>query len=380
MEVPRVPPIGPVDLGLPASGERPPGGGGEHPFGPGQKLFAKVVQVVGDGQAVLEVGGERLIASTPLPVRAGEVLAVVVRGVGPVVELDVEAPPVAFSERAYALAAVRQARQDAGPPSPLTSAELEVLARALERATRGGAADGVAMRDRLLALLRPLPLSRDAAPMVDALRDRLAAGGAYFESHAARALTEHGRGTIPAELQSDLRWLLAAIAREAQTQPEIEPLRQRLIHDVAARQLDLALASVKDGDVRVDIPVAFGHADTTARLAVKDDGPPPGPGERPRGRAIALTVTHPELGPITAAAQWQPGAATGDLQLRFAVRDESAAAVLGSASADLAARLRAAGFRQVGIAVVVDPDAAQPGATAAPDEPPPGGSIVSALA
>ena len=113
MEVPRVPPISPADGGLPAGGERPAGGGGDLPFGPGQKLFAQVVQVLAEGRAVLDVGGERLLASTPLPVRTGEVLAVVVRGVGAVVELDIEAPPVAFSERAYALAAVRQAIQQA---------------------------------------------------------------------------------------------------------------------------------------------------------------------------------------------------------------------------------------------------------------------------
>ena len=110
MEVPRVPPISPADGGLPAGGDRPSGGGGDLPFGPGQKLFAEVLQALGEGRAVLDVGGERLIASSPLPVRNGEVLAVVV-GVGAIVELDIEAPPIAFSERAYALAAVRQAIQ-----------------------------------------------------------------------------------------------------------------------------------------------------------------------------------------------------------------------------------------------------------------------------
>ncbi len=324
MEVPRVPPIAPVDLGLPATGERPAGGGGELPFGPGQKFFAQVVQVLGEGRAVLDVGGERLIASTPLPVRAGEVLAVVVRGVGAVVELDIEAPPVAFSERAYALAAVRQALQQSAPSAPLTSAELDVLAHALERANWGGGAAGVSPRDRLLALLRPLPLTRDAAPLVDALRDRLASGGPFFEAHAARALAE--RGAAPRclrELQGDLRWLLAALGREAQAQPEIEPLRQRLIHEIAhapARRRPRQREGRRE--CASTCPVAFGHVDTTAHLAVKDEGPPPSPGARPRGRAITLTVAHPELGPIEAAAQWQPGGSPGDLQVRFAVRDD----------------------------------------------------------
>jgi hypothetical protein len=381
MEVPRVPPIAPAESGLPAGGDRPAGGGGDLPFGPGQKLFAQVLQVLGEGRAVLDVGGERLIASTPLPVRNGEVLAVVVRGVGAVVELDIEAPPIAFSERAYALAAVRQAIQQAAPSAPLTSAELEVLAHALERANWGGGAAGDSPRDRLLALLRPLPLARDAAPLVDALRDRLASSGAFFEAHAARAVAKGAQAALQPDLQGDLRWLLAALEREAIVQPQIEPLRQRLIHEIAARQLDVALASVKDGEVRVDVPVAFGLVDSTARLAVKDDGPAAPSGGRPRGRAIALTVAHPELGPIEASAQWQPGGSPGDLQVRFAVRDADSASALDGATADLAARLRAAGFRHVGIAVVVDPGAARDGRPDdGPDEPPPGGSILSALA
>jgi hypothetical protein len=380
MEVPRVPPIGPVDSGQPATGDRPAGGSGDLPFGPGQRLFAQVVQVLGEGRAVLDVGGERLLASTPLPVRAGDVLAVSVRGVGAVIELDVEAPPVAFSERAYALAAVRQALQQATLPAPLTSAELAVLAHALERTNWGGGPAGVSPRDRLLALLRPLPLSRDAAPIADALRDRLAAGGLFFEAHAGRALGDPARTTMPVDLQTDIRWLLAALGREAQAQPELEPLRQRVIHEIATRQLEVALGSVKDGELRLDVPVAFGHVDAAARLAVKDDGPPARPGERPRGRAITLTVAHPELGPIEASAQWQPGGSPGDLQLRFAVRDQEAASVLTPATGDLSARLHAAGFRHVGIQVVVDPDAAHTVRSEGPDEPPPGGSILSALA
>ena len=381
MEVPRVPPVTPADGGLPASGERPAGGGGDLPFGPGQKLFAQVVQVLGEGRAVLDLGGERLIASTPLPVRAGEVLAVVVRGVGAVIELDIEAPPVAFSERAYALAAVREAIRQAAPPVPLTPAEIDVLADALDRGNWGGGAAGVSPRDRLLGLLRPLPLSGDAEPLVEALRDRVASGGAFFEARAARALAEGARSSAMAQLHGDVRWLLGALEREAIAQPEIEPLRQRLVQHIASRQLDVALANVRDGEARIDIAVAFGPVDTTARLTVNDAGPSPRAGERPRGRAISLTVAHPELGPIEASAQWQPAGTPGDLQVRFAVRDAEAASALDVATGDLGQRLRAAGFRHVGIAVVVDPAAAQASGRAdGPDEPPPGGSIVSALA
>jgi hypothetical protein len=380
MDVPRIPPISPAETAAPAAGDRP-AGGGDLPFGPGQRLYAQVLQLLGNGRALLDVGGERLAASTPLPVRDGDVLAVLVRGVSPVIELEIEAPPVAFSERAYALAAVRQAQLQGPPAEPLTAAELDVLARALERANWGGGTAGVSPRERLLALIRPLPLGRDAAPLVEALRDRIVAGGIGFEARAARALAAGGLdASVPADLQVDLRWMLAALSREAQVQPEIEPLRQRLLHEIATRQLEAAHGQVRDGETRLDIPVAFGHLDATAHLAVKDEGPPARSGGRARGRAITLRVAHPDLGPIEAAAQWLPGGSPGDLQIQFAVGDAEAASVLAPATAELVARLQAAGFRHVGVSVVVDPDATQAAPDPGPDDPPPGGSILSALA
>jgi hypothetical protein len=105
-------------------------------------------------------------------------------------------------------AACRQA--DGGLPP---GAELEVLAHALERANWGGGPAGTSPRDRLLAFVRPLPLARDAAPLVDALRDRLAAGGAFFESHAARAITSGAPGIVT----PDLPWRPSRTARCAST-------------------------------------------------------------------------------------------------------------------------------------------------------------------
>jgi hypothetical protein len=378
MDVPRVPPVSPPSAGSPATGDQPEAGTDESAFSPGQRLFARVLQTQAGGQALIELGGEKLLASTPFPVRAGDELPVVVRGVAPLLELEIEAPPVAFSERAYAVAAIRQAWAQATSGPPLTPEELDALERALERSNWGSGPPGApGPRLRLLELLRPVSLTRDATPLASLVRDRVAAGGVFFESHAARAA---GGARVPAELQSDVRWLLAALAPEAASSPEVAALRQRLVERVGEQQLETALARVRDGEVRLDIPVAFGHQHADARLVVGDDGPPPLRGGRPRGRSIALTVTHPELGPVHAGAHWQPGTLTGELQIRFAVRDQAAAAVLGPATADLTSRLQAAGFRHVGVAVVVDPGAAAPSAPPPPDEPPPGGSIVSALA
>lgn len=383
MDVPRIPPVGPPGGGAPSGGERPAEQGGNLPFGPGQRLFARVVQAAEAGRVILEVAGERLLASTPFPVAEGDVLAVIVRGVGPVVELAVEAPPVAFSEQGYALAAIRQALQQAGRSTPLTNAEIEVLANALERADWGAGPAGASARDRLLALVRPLTVGQDPDALAAQIRERVSASGTFFEARAARAAAGEGGGT--AALESDLRWLLAALGRASSAAPELESLRQRLVHEAVTRQLDAVQARIVDGETRVDLPVLFGTFASRARLAVADDGPPPAPDARARGRAIALTVTHPELGPVHAAAQWAPAAARsgghgGELQVRFAVRDAAAADALAPGTAALRSRLQDAGFRHVGVTVVVDPHAADPPPDRPPDDPPPGGSIVSALA
>jgi hypothetical protein len=300
-----------------------------------------------------------------------------------VVELAVEAPPVAFSDRAYALAAIRQALEQAGRSTPLSSAELEVLASALERAGWGVGPPGTSPRDRLLALVRPVALGQDPDALARQIHDRVAASGTFFEARAARATAPEGGGT--ATLESDLRWLLASLGRASAASPELDALRQRLAHEAVTRQLDAVLARVTDGGTRVDLPVLFGAFESRARLAVTDDGPPPAPEGRPRGRAIALTVTHPELGPVHVAAQWAPAAGLaagqrGELQVRFAVRDAAAADALAPGTSEFRVRLQDAGFRHVVVTVAVDPHAADPPPDRPAGDPPPGGSIVSALA
>ena len=372
-----MPPVAPVETATPGSGERTAAdAGGGLPFAAGQRLFARVLQVLAEGRAVLDVGGEHLVASTPVPVKEGDEIAVSVRALAPVVELAVESPTVQFSERAYAVETIRRALQAASPRQPLTPAELETLGRALAQMIPGGP-DGPSAH--VLKLLRPLPLGRDAGPLVEALRTQIASGGTAFEAHAARALDPQRAGAAAdAALHADLRWLLAAVARYAEAVPDVAQLRERQIDDLGRRQLETLLARVERDEVRLHVPVAFGHTAALAHLAVTDDGPKSAGAPRPAGRAITLSLDHPDLGPVEAKAQWHPAAA-GDLQIRFAVRDADAAAAVQAASRELTSRLQAAGFRRVGVAVVVDPevraDLPEP-----PREPPPGGSILSALA
>jgi hypothetical protein len=220
MEVPRVPPIPPADSGLPAGGERPAGGGGDLPFGPGQKLFAQVIQALGDGRAVLDVGGERLMASTPLPVRNGDVLAVVVRSIGAVIELDIEAPPVAFSERAYALAAVRQAIQQIHQAAvrPLTSPS-STCSPTRSNARTGAGSGGASPRDRLLAMLRPLPCSRRRAAGRRAARSPGVERSVLRGPRRSRA--DPGRhATVTLDLQGDLRWAARRAERKRSPSPK----------------------------------------------------------------------------------------------------------------------------------------------------------------
>ena len=378
MDVPRVPPVSPTARSSPATGERPGAGADESAFAPGQRLFARVIQAQADGKAVVELAGERVLASTPFPVRAGDELAVVVRGVTPMLELDIDAPPVAFSERAYAVAAMRQALQQATPAKPLTPADWRSWCARWSAATGAAARRAASGRASPLELLRPMPLARDAAPLVEQLRDRIASGGVFFEAHAARAA---GAPRDPRRAPGRSALAPGLARSEAAAQPEVAALRQRLVDEVGARQLETVLARVRDGEVRVDVPLAFGHA-AGGRAAGGPRRRAAAGARRPAARARDLAGRDPSRPGAgarrRALAAWPADRRAAD-PLRGARRGRGRGA--GAGDGRPPSRLQAAGFRHVGVAVVVDPDAAAPSPDRPPDDPPPpGGSILSALA
>ncbi|HEY8550956.1 MAG TPA: flagellar hook-length control protein FliK [Vicinamibacterales bacterium] len=370
-----VPPVQPAGRAAPGGADRQQTGGSGLPFTAGQRVFARVVQMIGANQALLDVAGYRLLASTPMSLAAGQVLAVEIRSLAPVVELGLEAPPVQFSEHAYALAALRQARE-ALPDAPGTPGREAILRLldALARSGWGAIEAGGEPRAQLARLLLAIPLARDGAAIVDTLRAHVAQVLTSLEARFARGGTEPDAVPRGVRVQDDLRFLLGLVARDTNGSPELEALRIRLLQDATARQLDTAYHWVKDGELRLDLPIMFGTHHAELRLRIQPDG-----GERPakrRGRGVALdlSVRHPELGPVHVAVRW----ASRSLQVRVAVSTAFARDVLAAHVTAFERGLRSAGYSHVDVRLDVDPAATQR-PRELPEEPPPGGSILSAL-
>lgn len=374
MDVPPVEPAG----GATQPGDRQSSAGSDLPFLLGQRVYARVLQALPGGQAVVDVGGHRMLASTPIAVTDGQVLNVTIRALAPVVELAVEEPPVRFSDWGYAMAAVMQARSAPSAGARVGTSDIGVLLGALERLHWGREIGAPAPRAQLASLLLPLPVTRDAAATAEALRNRLLNSGVFLEARLALLAERTSPGAPPPTdlVHDDARWLLSALAPETAGEPALERIRTALLDELGTRQIETLYHRLKEGEFRADVPVFVGQTQTDVHLRVRRDRQD---GDRPEGdggRVVELALAHPELGPVHVALRWTPG----DLYVRVAVTDEAAAGALRGHVAELSTRLREAGFGRVGVSVDVDPHAAtgphdpQPG----PDDPLPGGSILDA--
>lgn len=372
--MPDVPPIRPAPP--PASG--PPTGGGETgddsalPFALGQRVFARVVQMIASDRALLDIGGQRFTASTPVPVAPGQILQVAVRGLGPVVDLELLDPPEAVSERAYALATVIEARQtSASAPRPSADA-IRALIEALPRLLGATPHDPqrTEQATRAASALLPLPLTTDGDALAMALRHAVRASGLFYEGRVASSATERIAADA-GRVADDVKALLAALAPATSGSPALESTRAALAAEILARQVDVAYHKVKDGELRLDIPVMAGETPVDVGLRVREDRDASRDAEAPGGRQVELALELPSFGRVHAAIRWTPGA----LQTRFAVGDDAQAEILRAGLDAFAARLRAVSFRHVSVRVDVDPDALTPPADP-PDPVLPGGSIL----
>ena len=236
-------------------------------------------------------------------------------------------------------------------------------------------------RDRLLALLRPLPLTRDAAPLVDALRDRLASGGPFFEAHAARALADGGAATVPRDLQGDralaaggARPRGAGAARDRAAAAAADPRdRDASARRRAGQRQGRRGAHRRARGVRPRRHDGAAHregrraAAASRRAAARprhhaDRRPPRARPDRGRGAVAAGRLARRSAGPLRGARRRVGvGAGAGDGRSRGA-----------PARRRLPPRRHRRRRRSRGGAGADRDDG--------PDEPPPGGSIVSALA
>ena len=184
------------------------------PFGLGQHVLARVLQMLSPESALLEIAGQRFTTSTPVPLVPGQILDVAVRSTGTVVDLELLDPPDVISDRAYALASVMEARHASVAPAPPSLEAIRTLLASLPpvRAGESPATPQASLSARAAAALLPAPLDADGARLVDALRHAVTASGLFFEARLAAALPpEQGRGDL-ATVADDRRAVLAELA------------------------------------------------------------------------------------------------------------------------------------------------------------------------
>jgi hypothetical protein len=378
----NIPPLAPItatqgtaahDAVAGGATSRPHPASGDLPFAVGQHLFARVVQVMDERTAVLELAGQRVLASTPEPVSTGQLLNVAVRGVGPVVDLALVESAAAVSDEHYALAAVLEARHATAPAAPPSLEQVRALLEAVARLpipTMHQSARAELL-ERAAAALLPPSLQADGDTLLQGLRRAIAGSGAFFEGRLA-AMVTHGATTPDARvLQDDVKAVLAELAALTTSAAPLEETRARLVADVLARQVDVAYHKLRDGELRLDVPVLVYGALADVQLRVRDERGASQDDDAAAGRQVDLELELPDIGRVRTSMAWTPG----HLATRFAVAGAEPAQTLRAGLETLSTRLQSLGFRHVSLRVDVDPAAL----AARPDDPEPplpGGSIL----
>jgi hypothetical protein len=370
-----VPPIGPAQGSSidPLATGVAPRDASDLPFGLGQHVLARVLQMVSSESVLLEISGQRFTTSTPVPLVPGQILDVAVRSTGTVVDLELLDPPDVISDRAYALASVIEARHASAASAPPSLEAIRTLLASLPPVRPGEdpVTPQASLSARAAAALLPAPLDADGARLATTLRHAVTASGLFFEARLAAALPpEAGRADLAA-VADDRRAVLAELAARGIQSPPFDETRAALAADLLSRQVEVAYHRVKDGELRLDVPVMIGATPADVHLRVREDRGTAAEGEPASGRTIDLMLDLPELGRVRASIGWTPG----QVSTRLRVAAPSQAETLESGLSELDARLRAVGFRHVAVSVQIDPDALV-SAAESPEPPLPGGSIL----
>lgn len=387
---------------------------------PGQILELEVVRTAPDVELRLLQGSarfsERAFAEAVLGQARREVPAVDGTAVWRAL---LALPPDRLAATMSALTKQLLALLHGAPPAPqgvatpaTAAAGLAAVLETIAPSTRGepGTAPHTAAIGRALAQwLGPLDGSTDAGLTAVALRRFAEQGGWLFETRLRTALTAVGAPAasapgagLPHAVVSDARVLLAMLGRSLPSAPgpaleprpsatgrlDAQPAAQlvtaaaadavtrehaRLTEHVLARQVELAYHWVKDGVLRLDVPLDLPYGRTTVRVRLSRDGAAPGEPESATGHVVQVTLALGPLGLLEANARWH----RHELRVSLFVERDTAHALVEPLVPGLVDGLRASGFTDVAATLGVDPGRFQRRDVDA-ETPPPGGVVFSA--
>jgi hypothetical protein len=297
---------------------------------------------------------------------------VAVRGVGPVVDLELVESAAAVSDERYALAAVLEARHATPPAAPPSLEQVRTLLEGLARLPIPAKHENARaeLLERAASALLPPPLQADGDKLLEGLRRAIAGSGAFFEGRLAALVTRGSTAPDVRVLQDDVKAVLAELAALTSSAAPLEDTRAGLVADVLARQVDVAYHKLRDGELRLDVPVLVNGAPADVHLRVRDERGASQDDAAAR-RQVELELELPDIGHVRTSITWTPG----HLATRFVVAGAEPAQTLRADLEILSTRLQALGFRHVSLRVDVDPAAL----AARPDDPEPplpGGSIL----
>lgn len=367
---------------------------------PGQRLSARVIEMLLTGDVLLELGQSRATVPTSTPLQPGDRVRLEVVTAGPtptfriVTDKTAGTPQASVNPVIAAQETTAQPPGIAGPPATLNPRDLPAIMRALADMAPTGvpiaqaghtflraavAADlQPAVVEQIQRLLAPLQAALPPAELAPVLRAFLAQSGLFTENHLGTALQKHP-GPLTADQRqaiADTRILLGALTTTGTPAPD--PVRvfgeallqQQLVvaEQLAATSSGQMAIPFMFGEERVDIRFTW---DRQARQETQDRSEP----DDDRAISLGVFVNLNIFGAIEARIVWKPES----FAVTFYVEREATRAIVEAGLSDLSNELSASGFSGVATNVWFNPDRVSAGAT--PVRPAiPAGTILDVMA
>jgi hypothetical protein len=342
---------------------------------PGQRLSARVIEMLLTGDVLLDLGRSRASVPTSTPLQPGDRVRLEVVTAGPTPEFRIVTDT---PERRIATDKTAQPPGVAGSPAALNARDLPVIMRALAEMGPDGipmaragqtflraavAADlRPAVVEQIQRLLAPLHAALPPAELTPVLRAFLAQSGLFTENHLGAVLREHPglRMADQRHASADIRLLLGALTTTGTPVPEPVRafgealLRQQLVvaEQVAATSSGQIAIPFMFGEERVDIRFTW---DREARQETQERSEP----DDDRAISLGVFVNLNIFGAIEARIVSKPES----FAVTFYVEREATRAIVEAGLSDLSKELSAFGFSAVAMNVWLNPDRVSAGVT-----------------